>query len=1564
MADIIVNTLDDRYKKPTALRGVRGLGNPFGVLSSNSDKILVSEASIQGKLTDMRALYQEISNLSGAGLNDIDRQYGTATDEESIVFYTKEKLRGIIFKNSTVPSEATGRGAGGWFSQYSRDYDIPRKGDSRFKSRDKCARVINDWITLLSGILARTSGLAEDPPTQVVTGTDEASRTIGTYGVISVSIQNLEVPLASAILSASNTLIRLKTLQFFDADREYKTVINFGNDKQYLVESWRSVPSDSASIQLKLTNPLDGTIALYQSASIFRDIAKPVIDTADFQLLPAEDTTPFLRPLNTDVGKFNVKSQTVKDVTLTSLQLITGSSGVITGSAISYDDRTFNRWYTSDFNSSELNIDFSDYNNFVTFGSAQARLNAFVNKLNKIQSYSSSISVSSSNAGERKLALEKEYIKRNLDPYEQYLYFASQSNAYSASAYYADNGVEYNSTGSWPKDASMTPLSYENVVSWYVTQSAIAQRFDEFNPNYLVKHLPEYIQKDENSVEFITFIQMFGHVMDNLKVYVDQFSQIYSTNPAPFEDLSMDQTYEVAKSFGLNLPNAYSLESLQSLVSSLYDGEGARGFVAETWKRFLHSSVYLRKIKGTRTGVDAVLNTYGVSSPLLQVKESTYAAADNYIKSDEAVYALRVTGSVSSSIQLPFVSSSFSASSLQVRFLPDTTRRSSILSANDNTVTGNWAVELVPLTGSSVKFDAKNPSSSRGLTSYFTIEPQTKDYGRIEIVDGSLNTFVSSSYFPLFADVYTHIMLRSASQDLVIVQTDGDQILHQESCSINWGGPSIPQWNSTFIYINGTGSIKRGNFDGIVDDVRVWGENISVDNFIKQAYDPGSYYGANYSSSYTSLYVDLSFSQKYASITSSATNETPYVSASLLQNLPAIGFTTASYTRIVRTIKQFTPIVGATMFSNKKVTVAAAPTFGDNFIDSDGVQNLSATDSIKPIQDKQYVGGLEYTQFALSPTDFVNQTMLRSMGDSLDVNYLIGSPRKYQNGKYTELDEIFDFFLEYYNEEINVNDYIRFFRNATKGPTEYIQTAVPARTTLVDGVVIESPILERRKQVIQKAFRVDGRNTRLFDTFVSSSSSISNGVLLTSSINVGAYDFLALYNLQKDVFPSSSTTMSFGAPLQQWGTQRLTSSFLSDTGVGTLDAFYIATSSVGPVSSTIPTDLPVFRRGIQKVGKANISASFASSSFFDYNASSVGFLDAAIEQESSIISQTGYGRNPYLGLRQSFTSSIYRIATEQDTQTPYYAIGPTSDFNDTGATTYFHKNSGLYWFPSVLVKTKEAIFRKQNYRAKLNIPIGDLRSAAEKELASITLIDPSRLTDYPGRHELTIPLRTYTTSTPYQGVLNIANILSLFRAQGTSGLRLRLYKTQTDQANDLTRSFAIVPTLSANVLFDGLLDEYGEVFPYTLIQTDESTIYYTVDNVGASDITSNIVLNYFEYEPANLVPLGYLPRHYKFTRTNNVATLRKSYKGCRLVYCPEGCPPDVTDPNNRIGRVLPRRLKNGTLVMPDQLLESTNPITINFTPKTSAIVEDLDGNFDTNDDGSVDAPNTGQANGQ
>ena len=63
----------------------------------NPDLILVSQDVLTRKLASLRALKTEFENYSGTDLNRIDNDYGTSRDEDSVIYYFRQRLVKILF---------------------------------------------------------------------------------------------------------------------------------------------------------------------------------------------------------------------------------------------------------------------------------------------------------------------------------------------------------------------------------------------------------------------------------------------------------------------------------------------------------------------------------------------------------------------------------------------------------------------------------------------------------------------------------------------------------------------------------------------------------------------------------------------------------------------------------------------------------------------------------------------------------------------------------------------------------------------------------------------------------------------------------------------------------------------------------------------------------------------------------------------------------------------------------------------------------------------------------------------------------------------------------------------------------------------------------------------------------------------------------------------------------------------------------------------------------------------------------------------------------------------------
>jgi hypothetical protein len=235
-------------------------------------------------------------------------------------------------------------------------------------------------------------------------------------------------------------------------------------------------------------------------------------------------------------------------------------------------------------------------------------------------------------------ALEIENIIRTLDPYERHLFYGANNIAYSASADYAPNFVEYNASGTWPKNSvgQLYSITSPTAIDWLDDQIQIAQRFDEQNQNSLLYVIPSHISFDTESESFITFILAVGHYFDNIKPYIDQMpTNIYDRRFNPEEGMSIDLVWEIAENFGIKLPNPYSVYSIQQYVLPSSNQEQIRLVSTETWKRFLNSLMFLLKARGTKTAVDSFLRILGIHPQVINVKESELNTTSSFYITEE-----------------------------------------------------------------------------------------------------------------------------------------------------------------------------------------------------------------------------------------------------------------------------------------------------------------------------------------------------------------------------------------------------------------------------------------------------------------------------------------------------------------------------------------------------------------------------------------------------------------------------------------------------------------------------------------------------------------------------------------------------------------------------------------------------------------------------------------------------------------------------------------------------------------------------------------------------------------
>ena len=285
--------------------------------------------------------------------------------------------------------------------------------------------------------------------------------------------------------------------------KDLRTYLKFDN-QMFLTTNFKqdviSVTEYPNSVVYKMYEPLPADLQQFDECIVVKEMANPMeesINIVDF--IPEENPRLVLK--SPDLK--NVESP----VQVRTSQYKTESDILTTDTSISNELR--NKFISQSLDSVELNTDYSRYENFVNFGSAEKRIRNFKLKLENIESYkisSASYDGVSGSANDLQFYHSKiEETKNNLDSFENYMYFESSSYQSGSLGQFYDN--------SWPKTSgdgtSLNPYVLAHTTSsqatnWFSKAITSSSLYDNENNNKLSGILPEFIKYDESNKEYLT----------------------------------------------------------------------------------------------------------------------------------------------------------------------------------------------------------------------------------------------------------------------------------------------------------------------------------------------------------------------------------------------------------------------------------------------------------------------------------------------------------------------------------------------------------------------------------------------------------------------------------------------------------------------------------------------------------------------------------------------------------------------------------------------------------------------------------------------------------------------------------------------------------------------------------------------------------------------------------------------------------------------------------------------------------------------------------------------------
>lgn len=439
---------------------------------------------------------------------------------------------------------------------------------------------------------------------------------------------------------STHTFTDIAVRQKVNDIRDLKTFLHFGDDDIRLVTN---VKSDKETVQespfstvFKLYQPLPNTITEKDFVYVVKEILPEVNEVVE--LIPYEqedEDVTVLRPVES--------SQVSSPVSKRQTDLQSYNDLISSDSRLQKD--IVDKFISGSEKPVELNVEYSNYTNFVNFSSAEKRLSNFKYKLQQIETNTQKSSSLSGVTGNEKDLLRFDNLirdsKNSFDGYENYLYNVSSSYVTSSLGEFQD--------ASWPKTGSGTyadpykPVSSSatSFTNWYGSvntkagQIYSASLYDTNNPNRLVNLLPTYIREDISNDYFLDFIDMIGQQFDELWLYTKSLSDITDRQNDLSEGFSKDLLFNLASSLGWTINDGKDLLDLsrfgfgQRLSGSSYslytsgslDSPSEGDISKEITKRLISSMPYILKSKGTIGSLKAILNCYGIPSSILRVRE-------------------------------------------------------------------------------------------------------------------------------------------------------------------------------------------------------------------------------------------------------------------------------------------------------------------------------------------------------------------------------------------------------------------------------------------------------------------------------------------------------------------------------------------------------------------------------------------------------------------------------------------------------------------------------------------------------------------------------------------------------------------------------------------------------------------------------------------------------------------------------------------------------------------------------------------------------------------------------
>jgi hypothetical protein len=894
-------------------------------------------------------------------------------------------------------------------------------------------------------------------------------------------------------ISSDRTEVRLDSTSLTDADivEQANSLIQQREDSPYFLDFYLNFGDNQLAIanniQLDNQDPTNPTILIKLYEALPEDFAinstlwivtlveEPIAYKVTFEDIPIviTDTIPISGPnFNLDL-KDKINNSTV------SLDYTTLTSTALTSSQNQLKSLLEEKGL-------DINIDYTNFNDFIHFSSAEARLENFYYKMSLLEDYSSSIAIlnnTTNNNPSASLAVYESLtsnIITNFDDYEYYLYYTSGSSA-------------------WPKTTSQPPYQLATtgsvaVDTWYDNIILSASNFDNLNQNNLYYSIPEYLRDDSANAPYQTFVEMVGQFYDNIWIYYKDVTQKYNADNRLEYGISKDIVADAIRDFGIklyqnnfsnddlytafigltpqgglfpfpnitgSLPTPSGFEYVDTLISASNDYIPLDDVNKSLYKRIYHNLPYLLKSKGTLPGLRTLITSYGIPDTVLRINEFGGKDKSNTNDWDDWQntfnYAYHNTGSNNLSTNWVLNSNWNSAnnvpSTLEFRFkVPDL-----------STISGSSGVNLWNTnTNSRIRLRYTGSGLATGSYSGSIINPYYQFTHLDFFPDFSGNPSLSASvYLPFANEGWWSVMATRNGNDFKLYAGNNVYEGGENGTQLGFYATSSVTVDNGAWTTAATSQFMPQGTEMYLQEIRYYNTVLSESMFKDYIMNPYSSEGNSLNSSPDQLSFRLTLGGE---LYTGSFSIHPKITGSWVATSSFVTNSSASFastpTFVPNTEHFFfdQPVVGIKNAISDKIRVenSVIPS-GDTLSPFRSLaQNTAASQS--------YTANTNLLEVAFAPQDEINEDIISQIG-YFNIGEYIGDPRQRSSSatSYPDLDRLRNEYFEKYTSNYDLNDYIRLIKYFDNSLFKMIKDFVPARTSLASGVIIKQTLLERNK---------------------------------------------------------------------------------------------------------------------------------------------------------------------------------------------------------------------------------------------------------------------------------------------------------------------------------------------------------------------------------------------------------------------------------------------------------------------------------------------------------------------